>query len=172
MRPTGQAIVAGTDYDGIEIVRGEEGRRTDSLLEFTKWAAIPCNQQKLSLFLIKNSLFRRAGNRSAKPWFASQILPEISPTRPERAKFPVIFPVSREFDLWRPVRLRLRPPPRSPLQTEISRLVANSPELAGIRVRILSLQAVELDFTCRFGAFVSAPKNRVSKSGEEATAAT
>jgi hypothetical protein len=32
MRPTGQAIVAGTDYDGIEIVRGEEGRRTDSLL--------------------------------------------------------------------------------------------------------------------------------------------
>ena len=25
MRPTGQAIVAGTDYDGIEIVRGEEG---------------------------------------------------------------------------------------------------------------------------------------------------
>jgi hypothetical protein len=33
-------------------------------------------------------------------------------------------------------------PPRSLVQTEISRLVANSPELAGIRV-ILSLQAVD-----------------------------
>jgi hypothetical protein len=32
MRPAGQAIVAGTDYNGIEIERGEEGRRTDSLL--------------------------------------------------------------------------------------------------------------------------------------------
>jgi hypothetical protein len=33
-------------------------------------------------------------------------------------------------------------PPRSLTQTEISRLVANSPELAGIRARILSLQAI------------------------------
>jgi hypothetical protein len=38
--------------------------------------------------------------------------------------------------MQRQVRLRLRAPPRSLVQTEISRLVANSPELAGIRVRI------------------------------------
>jgi hypothetical protein len=36
----------------------------------------------------------------------------------------------------------MRPPPRSLTQTEISRLVANRPELAGIRARILSLQAI------------------------------
>ena len=32
-------------------------------------------------------------------------------------------------------------PPRSLTQTEISRLIANNPELAGIRARILSQQA-------------------------------
>jgi hypothetical protein len=61
--------------------------------------AIPCNQQKFSLLYDENSLFRRAGNWFARTWFTSQILPEISPHRPECAKFPVIFPVSREFDL-------------------------------------------------------------------------
>jgi hypothetical protein len=44
--------------------------------------------------------------------------------------------------MLRLVRLRLRPPPRSPKQTEISRLGVNSPELAGIRAHILSLQTV------------------------------
>jgi hypothetical protein len=44
--------------------------------------------------------------------------------------------------VWLEVRV-LPAPPRSLAQTEISRLVANSPELAGIRVRILSLQAVD-----------------------------
>jgi hypothetical protein len=39
--------------------------------------------------------------------------------------------------------LKLPGPPRSLVQTEISRLVPNSPELVGIRVRILSLQAVD-----------------------------
>ena len=44
--------------------------------------------------------------------------------------------------VWLEVRV-LPAPPRSLAQTEISRLVANSPELAGIRARILSLQAVD-----------------------------
>jgi hypothetical protein len=44
--------------------------------------------------------------------------------------------------VWLEVRV-LPGPPRSLAQTEISRLVANSPELAGIRARILSLQAVD-----------------------------
>ena len=35
--------------------------------------------------------------------------------------------------MLRRVRLRLRPPPRSSAQTEISRFSANSPELAAIR---------------------------------------
>jgi hypothetical protein len=43
---------------------------------------------------------------------------------------------------WLEVRV-LSTPPRSLTQTEISRLVANSPELSGIRARILSLQAVD-----------------------------
>jgi hypothetical protein len=44
--------------------------------------------------------------------------------------------------VWLEVRV-LPAPPRSFVQTEISRLVANSPELAGIRVRILSLQSAD-----------------------------
>jgi hypothetical protein len=42
---------------------------------------------------------------------------------------------------WLEVRV-LSAPPRSLAQTEISRLVANSPELAGIRPHILSLRSV------------------------------
>jgi hypothetical protein len=49
--------------------------------------------------------------------------------------------VSRAITVWLEVRV-LPAPPRSLVQTEISRLVPNSPELAGIRV-ILSLQAVD-----------------------------
>ena len=137
-------------------------------LEFTQGASFPWRRfagngqqfpvtsKSFPCYLIKNSLFRRAGNRSAKPWFASQILPEISPTRPERAKFPVIFPVSREFDLWRLVRLRLRPPPRSLAQTEISRFIANSPELAGDSCAHSLSASYRQDFRGRFGTPVSA----------------
>jgi hypothetical protein len=45
--------------------------------------------------------------------------------------------------MQRQVRLRLRPPPRSPAQTGISRFSANRPELAAIRARILSLQSAD-----------------------------
>ena len=43
---------------------------------------------------------------------------------------------------WLEVRV-LPSPPRSPAQTEISRFSANSPELAAIRARILSLQSAD-----------------------------
>jgi hypothetical protein len=43
------------------------------------------------------------------------------------------------------------------MQTEISRFIANSPELAGFRVRILSLQSVVWISGAGFDAFVSAP---------------
>jgi hypothetical protein len=42
-------------------------------------------------------------------------------------------------------------------------LRANSPELAGIRARLLSLQSVDWISGGRFGVFVSAPENRVSR---------
>jgi hypothetical protein len=48
----------------------------------------------------------------------------------------------RLITAWLEVRV-FSAPPRSLAQTEISRLVANSPELAGIRAPILSLQAVD-----------------------------
>jgi hypothetical protein len=41
------------------------------------------------------------------------------------------FPVIEKIRVRRQVRLRLAPPPRSLTQTEISRLGANSPQLAG-----------------------------------------
>jgi hypothetical protein len=44
-----------------------------------------------------------------------------------------------EITVWFEVRV-LPAPPRSLTQTEISRFIANSPELAGIRRRILSLR--------------------------------
>jgi len=48
-----------------------------------------------------------------------------------------------EIRVTRLVRLRLRPPPRSPAQTEISQFNANRPELAAICARILSLQSAD-----------------------------
>jgi hypothetical protein len=44
--------------------------------------------------------------------------------------------------VWLEVRV-LPAPPRSLTQTEISRFSANSPELAAIRARILSLQSAD-----------------------------
>ena len=80
---------------------------------------IPCsNVQGISLKVLVFSALLRS-TRSYK-WVALK-------------NFPVFFPVTREFGLMRPVRQRLRPPPRSPTQTEISRFSANSPELAAIR---------------------------------------
>jgi hypothetical protein len=81
------------DYAGTKVLK-----TALSLKRSRNAQAIPCNQQKFSLLYDENSLFRRAGNWFARVWFTSQILPEISPHRPECAKFPVIFPVSREFD--------------------------------------------------------------------------
>jgi hypothetical protein len=52
---------------------------------------------------------------------------------------------------WLEVRV-LSSPPRSLTQTEISRLIANNPELAGIRAGIQSLQAIG-----RTSGVVSAP---------------
>jgi len=58
----------------------------------------------------------------------------------------------------RPVRLRLRPPPRSLAQTEISPFIANSAELAGFRVRASSLPRAIPNLSRLSGAFVSAGK--------------
>jgi hypothetical protein len=63
---------------------------------------------------------------------------------------------------WLEVRV-LPTPPRSPAQTEISRFSANSPELAAIRARILSLHSAHLNCGGRFGDFVSALENCVSR---------
>ena len=68
--------------------------------------------------------------------------------------FPVFFPVIG----WREVRLRLHPPPRSRSLTEISRLLAKSPELAGLRAGAWSLRAAESDSKGHFGTFVSGLK--------------
>ena len=60
--------------------------------------------------------------------------------------------------VWLEVRV-LPAPPRSLTQTEISRFIANSPELAGIRRRILSLQAGDW-----VSVAVSAPLSLPAKS--------
>jgi hypothetical protein len=63
----------------------------------------------------------------------------------------------------RRVRLRLRPPPRSPIQTEISRCRANSAELVGFRVGDFVSVADRLNVTGLFDAAVSAQQNPVSR---------
>src|SRR5690349_2252629 len=59
--------------------------------------------------------------------------------------------------VWFQVRV-LSAPPRSLTQTEISRLIANNPELAGIRAGIQSLQAIG-----RTSGVVSAPLSLLRK---------
>jgi len=80
---------------------------------------IPCsNVQGISLkVLVFSALLRSI--RSYK-WVALK-------------NFPVFFPVTREFGLMRPVRQRLRPPPRSLMQKEICRFLASRPDFAGVR---------------------------------------
>jgi hypothetical protein len=50
-----------------------------------------------SLFLHKNSLFCCVGNFTASHWFCWCPVPQIRVGTPNFAKFPVNFPVSREF---------------------------------------------------------------------------
>ena len=77
----------------------------------------------------------------------AETAPEIPSTHCRdkmRARIPTdsgLFVRVSAITVWLEVRV-LPAPPRSLVQTEISRLVANSPELAGIRARILSLQAI------------------------------
>src|SRR6516165_12394287 len=80
---------------------------------------IPCsNVQGISLKVLVFSALLRS-TRSYK-WVALK-------------NFPVFFPVTREFGLMRPVRQRLRPPPRSLMQKEICRFLASRPDFAGVR---------------------------------------
>src|SRR5258708_4262413 len=64
--------------------------------------------------------------------FAPLTGPQNRCREPESAKFPVNFPVNREFGVGRLVRSGLHPPPRSPMRTNVSRSLTNSPQFAGI----------------------------------------
>ena len=67
--------------------------------------------QKNSLFVEKISLLVRVGNYAKSRCGAAGSRYEIGSWSPEIAKFPVKFPVSREF-AWRPVRSALRRQPK------------------------------------------------------------
>src|SRR5262245_20397381 len=87
-----------------------------------------------SLFFHKNSLFCCVGNFTASHWICPCPGPQIRCGTPNLTKFPVNFPVSREFGEWRPVRLGLRPPPRSLAIWHVMENCHLSPPLAGFFV--------------------------------------
>jgi hypothetical protein len=64
--------------------------------------------------------------------------------------------------VWLEVRV-LPTPPRSPIQTEISRCHANSAEPPGFRAGALSLLSIGLSVIGLFDAAISAPQNPVSR---------
>ena len=73
--------------------------------------------------------------------------------------------------MLRQVRLRLRPPPRIPIQTEISRCSANSAEFVGFRAGFcLCSRSVECDGL--FDAAVSVAQNPVSRKRRPTVAET
>ena len=80
--------------------------------------------------------------------------------RPRIRKIPVRIPAQRGIRRWRPVRSGLHPPPRSPLFVEISRLLAKSPELAGLCASALSLQRVKWILGSVSGLLSLASKSR------------
>ena len=63
---------------------------------------------------------------------------------------------TRLIIVWLEVRI-LPAPPHSPIQTEISRCLANSAELVGFRAGALSLLTIGLSVIGLFDAAVSAP---------------
>jgi hypothetical protein len=72
---------------------------------------------------------------------------------------------------WLEVRV-LPTPPRSPAQTEISRFSAESPRIGGDLCRHFISAICRLDCRDRFGVFVSALENCVSRRRELALVET
>jgi hypothetical protein len=94
-----------------------------------------------SLFLVLNSLFFktlslliRVGNYSRSGCGMAVSCYEIGPGSPQIAKFPVKFPVSREF-AWRLVRSALRRQPGIPRFREFPSLDEKGPLNAGFSHR-------------------------------------
>jgi hypothetical protein len=94
IRPTGPSW-AGTDYDSIEIVRGEEGR----ILSSQNGQQFPVTSKSFPCYLIKIPCSVEQGTGPQSPGLLHKSCLKSLPIRPERAKFPVILPVSSEFDL-------------------------------------------------------------------------